>query len=753
MLLSIERESIKDFHVINAVICSIKEREEGLKQVIATIRPQVDYLYCVLNGYTEAPEWIKSAGVDYRVDPENKLCDMARWTNLEAMSGYVFGLDDDIIYPDDYVQSTINSMAKYGNNGLFTYHGNIFKLPFKSYLKDRICYRFAEGLDNDIVVDLAGSGVCCFHTELFMPNLDFSDNSVGSDICLSLEAKKQGINRICLAKKSRWIKTNPKRYSGLYEKIKDGNDIDTAYTTKSKLLLNTIGVVVFTHNLMVRGCERVDNFLKSLKDVNIYVVSASNDKSLDIIDEYCKKYGAKHIKQVLNQDELWSKSWSINVGLKIACAENDYVMVADIDNYYPENFIDVLRSRLSPNAINLCKVWMSPEGKAITKTAEQIKQDCKLLDSRWADGACQCMSSGNWQIHGGYNEDMLMIGGMDNEAHCRANAMGLVDDNLDDETFIIHQWHNAFKSEGNVEFRTIGKRIQQKNRDILNDVIRKLSIAGWKVDKSYRIETSRKPNKMKAIILANGQATRFNGQCKQVLPVNGEPVIMRTVRQLNENGINDVLIVTVWDEIKALYDNCLDVGHTKGVVKTIEGCRDRWVETNDTILFLLGDVVWTDEAIKIAIETNKNVAFFGSDVEIFAVRVTPAGKSDFINGIRLCNFYKEFTTWVLYRLMAGFRTQQHKFETEMFVKITDKTDDIDYPSKYESRIANGYYGDFGTAPVTEIIVADGNVDPFPIAEDRPEVNENIPETVVEDKKDEEMPKIIKKRGRKPKNLL
>jgi len=266
-------------------------------------------------------------------------------------------------------------------------------------------------------------------------------------------------------------------------------------------------------------------------------------------------------------------------------------------------------------------------------------------------------------------------------------------------------------------------------------------------------EKYRKPEKMKAIILANGKATRFNGQCKQVLPINGEPVIMRTVRQLKENGIKDVLIVTVWDEIKALFDNFTDVGQTKGVVKTIEGCRDDWVDTNDTILFLLGDVVWTDEAIKIAIETNKNVAFFGSDVEIFAVRVTPAGKSEFINGIRLCNFYKEFTTWVLYRLMAGFRTQQHKFETEMFVKITDKTDDIDYPSKYESRIANGYYGDFGTAPVTEIIVADGNVDPFPIAEDRPEVNENIPETVVEDKKYEEMPKIIKKRGRKPKNLL
>lgn len=63
------------------------------------------------------------------------------------------------------------------------------------------------------------------------------------------------------------------------------------------------------------------------------------------------------------------------------------------------------------------------------------------------------------------------------------------------------------------------------------------------------------------VILAAGASTRMGGTHKLLLPLGDEPLIRRTVRQVSEAGVDDVLVVAGWEHEK--------------IVAALEGLRCR----------------------------------------------------------------------------------------------------------------------------------------------------------------------------------
>ena len=194
---------------------------------------------------------------------------------------------------------------------------------------------------------------------------------------------------------------------------------------------------------------------------------------------------------------------------------------------------------------------------------------------------------------------------------------------------------------------------------------------------------------MRYIIMAAGQGKRWNnykGVPKHLIEINGETLLGRTTRLLKENGINDsvITISSVKDERYEKY------GTTRK--QQLNDCEiDRFDPDNSPeICYLYGDVYYSEEAIKTIINTPaKDVLFFGSQVEIFAVKIKDKNlfydHKKHVKELFLKGKIGRSIGWEVYRSINKIPFNTHQI-TRRYVVIEDETDDIDYPEDYENFI-------------------------------------------------------------------
>ena len=186
---------------------------------------------------------------------------------------------------------------------------------------------------------------------------------------------------------------------------------------------------------------------------------------------------------------------------------------------------------------------------------------------------------------------------------------------------------------------------------------------------------------MRYVIMCAGDGKRWNnylGIPKHLIEINGETLLKRTTRILKKYGID--YVITGSDKRYAKY-GCL-------IPQTKHDCEiDRYEEFNEPVCYLYGDVYYTEEALKTIIETNTdNILFFGSDCEIFAVKVKNI-ESFYVLKELVKNYYLKGRIdrcigWEIYRCMHNIPFNEHLI-TDDYIYILDGTDDIDFPEDYE----------------------------------------------------------------------
>ena len=120
---------------------------------------------------------------------------------------------------------------------------------------------------------------------------------------------------------------------------------------------------------------------------------------------------------------------------------------------------------------------------------------------------------------------------------------------------------------------------------------------------------------MKYIIMCGGHYDYWQ-QPKQLTCINGEPIVMRTIRLLHEAGIDDIAISTNDER----FSECGVplIGHDNDfVVHAYNDYKGHWVDCfvpcNKPMCYLFGDVVFSPEAIKTIVSTQvHDVMFFAS---------------------------------------------------------------------------------------------------------------------------------------------
>lgn len=183
---------------------------------------------------------------------------------------------------------------------------------------------------------------------------------------------------------------------------------------------------------------------------------------------------------------------------------------------------------------------------------------------------------------------------------------------------------------------------------------------------------------MKYIILAGQSAI---DPPKQLLKVNGEVIIERTIRLLKENGVEPIVCSSnpLFDKYGRLdYDS-----------------SGPWVNAfpliNEDVCFIFGDVYFSPEAIKTIVETDTDsIEFFASAppfapeypkrwAEPFAFKVKDA--DHFYKSIQavkehMSYFKRHPIAWELWQVIKG--TPINHIDYTNYTIINDYTCDIDY---------------------------------------------------------------------------
>lgn len=103
--------------------------------------------------------------------------------------------------------------------------------------------------------------------------------------------------------------------------------------------------------------------------------------------------------------------------------------------------------------------------------------------------------------------------------------------------------------------------------------------------------------------------------CRHLVDIGGEPLLVRTLRQLAELG-HDATVVTNKPEIRAAIPNCFVPEDHTWLVSTILSARELW---DDKTIVLMGDAVWDLRTLDAIMSHEEFPVFYGSHNEIHAL--------------------------------------------------------------------------------------------------------------------------------------
>lgn len=185
--------------------------------------------------------------------------------------------------------------------------------------------------------------------------------------------------------------------------------------------------------------------------------------------------------------------------------------------------------------------------------------------------------------------------------------------------------------------------------------------------------------------MADGEGVRWNNYKntpKQLIRVEGETLLERTVRLLKKHDNNCDIIITSHNPMFEVE------GALRYEPKNNKFEIDRFTEEliEDNICFLYGDTYYTEDAIsKIIYLDVTDLLFFGTQKSIVAIKIKNSKIFKYhVERVRklFCDgIIKQCKGWQVYRSFSNI-----SFENEMvldnFIFVGDETKDFNKPSDY-----------------------------------------------------------------------
>jgi len=195
-------------------MATMPQRVVALEDTVKTISPQCDELNIYLNNFDHTPDFLihKKINVFRSQDHLGDMGDVGKFYKVASQKGYIFTVDDKILYPPDYVIQMVDTIERTNRKAAISNHGrNFFKnRPSTSYYFD-IESQFSYLVTYPFTfVHEIGTGVLAFHNDMCTATLDWFPNSNMTDIYFSIECQKRGIPLVIHPHKAGWLKLGTK---------------------------------------------------------------------------------------------------------------------------------------------------------------------------------------------------------------------------------------------------------------------------------------------------------------------------------------------------------------------------------------------------------------------------------------------------------------------------------------------------------------------------------------------------------------
>ena len=198
------------------------------------------------------------------------------------------------------------------------------------------------------------------------------------------------------------------------------------------------------------------------------------------------------------------------------------------------------------------------------------------------------------------------------------------------------------------------------------------------------------------ILMCGGKYRKWQTP-RHLTEIDGEKLVARTIRQLKENGVEDIAISSdtpLFDEFgvpRLVHNNSYDANGYNDF--TGYWC-DAFYPTEEPVCYIFGDVVFSDEAVKTIVETETDsIEFFASappfsplylkhSAEPFALKVVDTEHlKTSIAKLKQLDAWKVFARkpimWELWQVIKG--TPINIIDYTNYTVINDYTCDIDDP--------------------------------------------------------------------------
>lgn len=208
--------------MIVANLATYPPRRENLLPVVKAIAPQVDRLNVVLNQFDAClPELEEIPGV-VQIRPDTDTKDVGKFYPDVQEAEYVFLIDDDLVYPPDFVARTIREFKSLGEGKFFGgFHGSLYVRPGFS-LKPKRFWRWLtyderkvagfrrrvqvhEAVGKPIVMDQIATNAAIIRGPDMPPYEFMADSQKFVDVRLARWNFERGIVPVLLPRPAGWI--------------------------------------------------------------------------------------------------------------------------------------------------------------------------------------------------------------------------------------------------------------------------------------------------------------------------------------------------------------------------------------------------------------------------------------------------------------------------------------------------------------------------------------------------------------------
>jgi glycosyltransferase involved in cell wall biosynthesis len=190
-------------------MASSPERIASLRTALPSILNQFDLIYLYLNKYESIPDFCihPKIAVTLSTKGVGDLCDSGKFYSLPfSEESYIFTLDDNIIYPEDYTQKMIHYIEVFSRKTVVGVHGINFPKGSFSDFKQTEVFNFMKQNYGGFV-DLLGTGTIAWHNSILQPTLnDFKTKDV-CDVWFARLAALSEVSLFSVPREENWLRS------------------------------------------------------------------------------------------------------------------------------------------------------------------------------------------------------------------------------------------------------------------------------------------------------------------------------------------------------------------------------------------------------------------------------------------------------------------------------------------------------------------------------------------------------------------